>query len=74
MGTMTALRRLRGRAGLSQRQLAVRAGLNVTTIVKLETGRTTTPQAATIGALAKAFGISFEELWDLLQADEEAAS
>jgi len=71
MGNLTGLRMLRARAGLSQRQLAVKAGLNVTTIVNFEAGRSKAPQAATVGRLARALGVPIEELLELL---EEAAS
>lgn len=48
-------------AGLTQEQLAERAGLNVKTIQGVEQGRTE-PGLATLTVLAKALGISFEAL------------
>lgn len=73
MGTTTVLRTLRGQARLSQRQLAAAAGLNITTIVNLEAGRSQ-PQAATIGKLARPLGVPYLDLFYLFYPEQEAAS
>jgi DNA-binding SARP family transcriptional activator/transcriptional regulator with XRE-family HTH domain/Tfp pilus assembly protein PilF len=51
------LRRHRRRVGLSQRELAERAGLSVTTVRYLEQGRTRQPQPPTVRALTTALGL-----------------
>ncbi len=74
MGTTTTLRTLRGRRGMSQRQLATLAGLNITTIVDLEAGRTRRPQVATVGKLADALGVPIEVLLDVFDERVEASA
>src|SRR5215468_5010921 len=51
------LREHRRRTGLSQRGLAERAGLSVTTVRDLEQGRTRQPQPPSVRALATALGL-----------------
>jgi transcriptional regulator with XRE-family HTH domain len=51
------LKRLRGAAGLSQAELAERAGLHRMGLAKLEQG-TREPSWGTVQALAKALGVS----------------
>jgi transcriptional regulator with XRE-family HTH domain len=70
MGNPTTLRSLRGQACLTQRELAEAAGVSLTTIAALEAGRTTTPLAPTVGKLARALGIPFEELKPVLDGRE----
>ncbi|MCI0456762.1 MAG: helix-turn-helix domain-containing protein [Gemmataceae bacterium] len=55
----SALKRLREAAGLSQMDLASRAGLNLFTVSKIEQG-TRDPSWATACALAKALGVSLD--------------
>ena len=55
------LRRHRLDAGLSQEELAERAGLSARGISDLERGRRRTPQRQTIDLLARALGLSPEE-------------
>ena len=55
------LRAYRRRAGLSQRELAERAGLGVTTVRDLEQGRTRQPQPPSVRALAAALGLDGRE-------------
>jgi len=55
------LRRLRERQALSQRDLAAKAGVNVTTINHIEQGKQR-PNPSTIRKLAKALGVTPEEL------------
>lgn len=52
-----ALRRRRIAAGLSQEELAERAGLSVRGISDLERGARTTPRLATLRMLADALGL-----------------
>src|ERR1700722_2073994 len=52
------LRRCRRACGLSQEELAERAGVGVRTICDLERGRTTRPYRRTVGLLAEALGLS----------------
>jgi transcriptional regulator with XRE-family HTH domain len=59
---------------MSQRQLASAAGLNITTIVDLESGRTRRPQVATIGKLADALGVPFEVLLAMFDEPVEASA
>lgn len=56
------LRRLRTAAGLTQQQLAVKAGLSVSVVVHLEGGRIPDPRMSTLKALAKALGVGLDEL------------
>jgi transcriptional regulator with XRE-family HTH domain len=55
------LRELRERAGLTQGQLAERAGMHRQGIAKLELGERE-PLWSTVQALAEALGVSFEQL------------
>jgi transcriptional regulator with XRE-family HTH domain len=59
------IRELRQRKLLSQRELAEKAGVSETTIVKLETGATR-PQPRTLRKIAEALGIGAEEMADLV--------
>ena len=54
------LRAVRQRVALSQEELAARAGVSRTTIIKLEAGRDAWPK--TVRALAKALGVKPEDL------------
>ena len=56
------LRRIRDRRLLSQRELAGRAGLSPTTILKLESGRVDEPHPRTIRKLADALEVDPAEL------------
>ena len=56
------LRRVRDRRLLSQRELAERAGLSPTTILKLESGRVDEPHPRTVRKLAVALGVDPDEL------------
>ena len=59
------LRRLRHRAGLTQEQLAARAGLSVNAVSALERGTRTRPYARTREALGRALGLSEGEQTEL---------
>ena len=52
----------RQRMGMTQEELARRAGLAPTSIVRLESGEVRAPRLSTLGALAKAFQIPVAEL------------
>ena len=56
------LRKVRDRRLLSQRELAERAGLSPTTILKLESGRVVDPHPRTIRKLADALEVDPAEL------------
>lgn len=59
----TNLRRRRDDAGLTQEELAAKAGISRGTIANLETGAAKSPDAETVEALAEAFGLSRGALW-----------
>lgn len=56
------LRGVRDRRLLSQRELAEKAGLSPTTILKLETGKVDDPHPRTIRKLARALEVDPSEL------------
>jgi transcriptional regulator with XRE-family HTH domain len=56
------LRKVRDKRLLSQRELAERAGLSPTTILKLESGRVDEPHPRTIRKLAEALEVDPDEL------------
>jgi transcriptional regulator with XRE-family HTH domain len=58
------LREARRRAALTQGELADKAGVGITTIVRIETGEITEPRVSTLRKLAEALGV---EPRDLLQ-------
>jgi transcriptional regulator with XRE-family HTH domain len=62
------LRRHRDVAGLTQEELAQKAGLSVPTISNLERGRSQTPYRATVRSLAGALELSEEDRAGLLAA------
>ncbi|MGP4102087.1 ATP-binding protein [Nonomuraea sp. KM90] len=64
----TLLRTWRDRALLTQAQLAERAGVNVRTVRRLETGELRRPRHASVRLLAEALGLGAEELWLLKRA------
>jgi len=67
------IRELRQRKLLSQRELAQKAGVSETTIVKLEMGATK-PQPRTLRKIAEALGIGAEDMADLMAQAGKAAA
>jgi tetratricopeptide (TPR) repeat protein/transcriptional regulator with XRE-family HTH domain len=67
----TLLRRLRRAAGLTQEELAERAGVSVRSIGDLERGSGWTPRRDTVTLLAEALGLSPEEHAALAEAARE---
>ncbi|MFI7464789.1 tetratricopeptide repeat protein [Nonomuraea sp. NPDC049646] len=68
-----ALRRRRMAAGLSQRELASRAGIGVRTLRDIERGHVSRPQRASLERLIAALPLTDPERADLLAAFERAA-
>ena len=64
----TKLRRLREAAGLTQEELAFRAGLTPNAVSGLERGKTRRPYPNTVRSLADALGLTKEERASLLAA------
>ena len=56
------LKQLRAAAGLTQQALATKAGLSMATVIHMEGGRTPDPRASTLKALARALGVTVDEL------------
>lgn len=56
------IRELRNKKGLSQEKLARLADVSFTTIVKIESGESKKPTIQTMAGIAKALGISLDEL------------
>ena len=60
------LRRYRRRSGLTQEELAERAGLSLAAVSLLERGITQAPQKATVDLLSAALGLSVDEAADFM--------
>ena len=60
--TGRAVRSARQNMGISQTELARRAGLNAATISRLESGARRSLSAPTASAIARALGVSIESL------------
>jgi transcriptional regulator with XRE-family HTH domain len=56
------LKQAREAAGLTQQQLAEKAGIQVGTLSRLENGRQDNPHGSTIGAIAAALGVTRQDL------------
>jgi len=56
------IRELRNKKGLSQEKLARLADVSYNTIVKIESGESENPTIQTMAGIAKALGISLDEL------------
>jgi len=68
------IRELRYRRGLTQAQLAYKAGVGEKTLKRLEGGHTDTPRPETLAALAGALGVAPETLFEASELDAQAAS
>jgi transcriptional regulator with XRE-family HTH domain len=64
----TQLRRLREAAGITQEELAFRAGLTPNAVSDLERGKTRRPYPHTVRSLADAIGLSENERTSLLRS------
>jgi transcriptional regulator with XRE-family HTH domain len=56
------LKQLRKAAGLTQQGLAMKAGLSVSAVVQIENGTIPDPRISTLRALAKAMGVTLDQL------------
>jgi len=56
------IRKIRQKKGMSQDRLSKEADLALNTIVKIETGESPNPTVETLEKIAKALGVSIEEL------------
>ncbi|MBU4000537.1 helix-turn-helix domain-containing protein [Patescibacteria group bacterium] len=56
------IKELRNKKGLSQEKLARLADVSYNTIVKIESGESKNPTIQTMAGIAKALGISLDEL------------
>jgi transcriptional regulator with XRE-family HTH domain len=56
------VKRLRARAGLTQQELATRAGLSIAQIVAMEQGKRSNPRLDTLRKLATGLGCTVGEL------------
>lgn len=56
------LKELRATAGMSQQSLAVAAGLSVSLVSQIERGSRSDPRISTTAALAKALGVTLDDL------------
>jgi transcriptional regulator with XRE-family HTH domain len=65
------LKELRERAKLTQQDLAIAAGLSVSAVTQIEQGINTEPRLTTIKKLARALGVTSDEL---IGMDSDAAS
>lgn len=65
------LKRSRGEQGLSLYELAVRSGINRSTLLRIEDGATTQPDVETLNVLARALELDPEEFYDARWQDTE---
>ena len=56
------IKRLRNKLGLTQDDLAKKADLKYTTLMKVESGTVNKPSVQTMAKIAKALGVSIENL------------
>jgi transcriptional regulator with XRE-family HTH domain len=66
------LTRIRSRVAMSQRELAKRSGVSQKTLSNIETGFRL-PDPVTVGKIAQALGLEFDEVYDAIFADREAS-
>lgn len=63
MSLCKRIRELRSQAGLTQAQLAERAGRSLRTIAELETSEMANPKRETLVSIARALGVGVADLW-----------
>jgi transcriptional regulator with XRE-family HTH domain len=68
------LKRLRTAADLTQQDLAMKAGLSISSVVQIERGIIPDPRGSTLKALARALGVSMDELYDDDQGEAPPAA
>jgi transcriptional regulator with XRE-family HTH domain len=56
------IKRLRAKFGMTQDDLAKKADIKYTTLMKVESGTVNKPSVQTMAQIAKALGVSIEEL------------
>lgn len=56
------IKKLRAKLGLTQDDLAKKADIKYTTLMKLESGTVNKPSVQTMAKIAKALGVSIEDL------------
>jgi transcriptional regulator with XRE-family HTH domain len=56
------IKRLRNKLGLTQDDLAKKADIKYTTLMKIESGTVNKPSVQTMAKIAKALGVSIEDL------------
>ena len=56
------LKELRALAGLTQQELATKAGLSISGVVQVELGKIPDPRVSTLAALARALGCTVDDL------------
>ena len=56
------IKKHRNKLGLSQEDFAQKSGVKYTTLTKIESGVIKTPSVVMVGKIAKALGVSIEEL------------
>ena len=56
------IKKLRNKLGLSQDNLAKKADIKYRTLMKVESGTVNKPSVQTMAKIAKAFGVSIEDL------------
>jgi len=56
------IKKLRAKLGLTQDDLAKKADVKYTTLMKVESGTVNKPSVQTMAKIAKALGVSIEEL------------
>jgi DNA-binding XRE family transcriptional regulator len=56
------IKKLRAKLGLTQDDLAKKADIKYTTLMKVESGAVDKPSVQTMAKIAKAFGVSIENL------------
>lgn len=68
------LAQLRKGRGLTQLELAIKAGTTPNTVASIEVGRHKNPRVETVRALADALGVTVDEFLDPISEPEEIAA